>query len=118
MCGIAGFALRKDSTKEVGPESLMAMTRALLHRGPDDEGYYCGQSIGLGSRRLSIIDLSPAGRMPLFNETRTIAVVQNGEIYNFKELRRELEAKGHKFASKTDTEVLVHLYEELGERCF
>jgi asparagine synthase (glutamine-hydrolysing) len=118
MCGIAGFALRKDSTGEVGPESLMAMTRALLHRGPDDEGYYCGQGIGLGSRRLSIIDLSAAGRMPLFNETRTIAVVQNGEIYNFKDLRRELEAKGHKFASKTDTEVLVHLYEELGERCF
>jgi asparagine synthase (glutamine-hydrolysing) len=118
MCGIAGFALRKDSAKEVGPASLMAMTRALLHRGPDDEGYYCGQGIGLGSRRLSIIDLSPAGRMPLFNETRTIAVIQNGEIYNFKDLRGELEAKGHKFASKTDTEILVHLYEELGESCF
>ena len=118
MCGIAGFALRKDSTREVGPESLMAMTRALAHRGPDDEGYYCGQGIGLGSRRLSIIDLSHAGRMPLFNETRNIAVVQNGEIYNFKDLRRDLEAKGHEFSSKTDTEVIVHLYEELGERCF
>src|SRR5712691_2089329 len=118
MCGIAGFVLRKDSTREADLESLMAMTRALLHRGPDDEGYYCSQGMGLGSRRLSIIDLSPAGRMPLFNETRTVAVIQNGEIYNFKELRRDLEAKGHRFSSSTDTEVLVHLYEELGESCF
>jgi len=118
MCGIAGFALHKDSQREVAPESLMAMTRALVHRGPDDEGYYWRNGVGLGSRRLSIIDLSPAGRMPLFNETRTIAVVQNGEIYNFQELRRDLEAKGHRFSSRTDTEVLVHLYEELGEKCF
>lgn len=118
MCGIAGFALHKDSTREVALESLVAMTRALLHRGPDDEGYYFGQGMGLGSRRLSIIDLSPAGRMPLFNETRTVAVIQNGEIYNFKELRGDLEAKGHRFSSSTDTEVLVHLYEELGESCF
>lgn len=118
MCGIAGFVQREDSTREIELESLKAMTRALVHRGPDDEGYYWRHGVGLGSRRLSIIDLSAAGRMPLFNETRTIAVIQNGEIYNFKELRRELEAKGHGFSSKTDTEVLAHLYEELGERCF
>lgn len=118
MCGIAGFAQRKDSTRRVELKFLMAMTRALAHRGPDDEGYYWNRGVGLGSRRLSIIDLSAAGRMPQFNETRTIAVIQNGEIYNFKELRRELEAKGHVFSSKTDTEVLAHLYEELGERCF
>jgi asparagine synthase (glutamine-hydrolysing) len=118
MCGIAGFVVREASQGKVGPESLMAMTRALVHRGPDDEGYYWSHGVGLGSRRLSIIDLSLAGRMPLFNETRTIAVIQNGEIYNFKDLRRELERKGHRFASKTDTEVVVHLYEELGERCF
>lgn len=118
MCGIAGFMLANDSPADAGPESLVAMTRALLHRGPDDEGYYWTQGVGLGSRRLSIIDLSPAGRMPLFNERRTIAVIQNGEIYNFKDLRRNLEAKGHQFSSKTDTEVVVHLYEELGERCF
>lgn len=118
MCGIAGFVMGKDSPGEAGPEALAAMTRALLHRGPDDEGYYWNAGVGLGSRRLSIIDLSPAGRMPLFNETRTIAVIHNGEIYNFQELRRELEGKGHRFASKTDTEVIVHLYEEWGERCF
>jgi asparagine synthase (glutamine-hydrolysing) len=118
MCGIAGFALANDTAGDVGPESLMAMTRTLVHRGPDDEGYYWSRGIGLGSRRLSIIDLSPAGRMPMFNETRTVAVIQNGEIYNFKKIRRELEAKSHRFSSKTDTEVIVHLYEELGERCF
>lgn len=118
MCGIAGFVLGDASQSEVAPEALAAMTRALVHRGPDDEGYYWSHCVGLGSRRLSIIDLSPAGRMPLFNETRTIAVIQNGEIYNFKHLRQDLEAKGHRFSSKTDTEVLVHLYEELGEQCF
>jgi asparagine synthase (glutamine-hydrolysing) len=118
MCGIAGFVIGNGSREEADPESLMAMTRALVHRGPDDEGYYWHAGVGLGSCRLSIIDLSPAGRMPLFNETRTIAVIQNGEIYNFKELRRDLEAKGHQFSSQTDTEVIVHLYEELGERCF
>jgi asparagine synthase (glutamine-hydrolysing) len=118
MCGIAGFVIGNDSPKEAGPESLMAMTRALVHRGPDDEGYYWHAGVGLGSRRLSIIDLSPAARMPLFNETRTMAVIQNGEIYNFKELRWDLEAKGHQFSSKSDTEVIVHLYEELGEGCF
>src|ERR1700687_2731659 len=116
MCGIAGFMFADGSPGDAGPESLMAMTRALVHRGPDDEGYHWTQGVGLGSRRLIIIDLSPAGRMPLFNESRTIAVVQNGEIYNFKCLRRSLEAKGHQFSSKTDTEVIVHLYEELGER--
>lgn len=118
MCGISGFVQRKDSARKAELESLMAMTRALAHRGPDDEGYYWSHGVGLGSRRLSIIDLSAAGRMPLFNETRTIAAIQNGEIYNFKDLRQGLEAKGHLFSSKTDTEVLVHLYEELGERCF
>jgi asparagine synthase (glutamine-hydrolysing) len=118
MCGIAGFVIGNDSPKEADQESLVAMTRALVHRGPDDEGYHWHAGVGLGSRRLSIIDLSPAGRMPLFNEARTIAVIQNGEIYNFKELRRDLEAKGHQFSSQTDTEVIVHLYEELGEGCF
>jgi asparagine synthase (glutamine-hydrolysing) len=119
MCGIAGFSLRSDPAGEASFEALVAMTRALVHRGPDDEGYYCKPGeIGLGSRRLSIIDLSPAGRMPLYNESRSIAAIQNGEIYNFQELREQLVGRGHRFSSRTDTEVVVHLYEDFGERCF
>lgn len=117
MCGIAGFVVGDGSSKEISHRSLVTMTRALVHRGPDDEGYYWRPNVGLGSRRLSIIDLSTAGRMPLYNETRTVAVVQNGEIYNFKSLRRDLIAKGHRFLSDTDTEIVVHLYEEVGTRC-
>src|SRR5271156_4572430 len=112
MCGVAGFVIGDKSPKEVSYGSLVTMTRALVHRGPDDEGYFWHPNVGLGSRRLSIIDLSAAGRMPLFNETQTVAVVQNGEIYNFKSLRRDLIAKGHRFSSDTDTEIIVHLYEE------
>ena len=118
MCGVAGFVIGDKSPKEVSYGSLVTMTRALVHRGPDDEGYFWHPDVGLGSRRLSIIDLSAAGRMPLFNETQTVAVVQNGEIYNFKSLRRDLIAKGHRFSSDTDTEIIVHLYEEVGTRCF
>jgi asparagine synthase (glutamine-hydrolysing) len=118
MCGIAGFVVGDGSSKEISHRSLVNMTRALVHRGPDDEGYYWRPNVGLGSRRLSIIDLSTAGRMPLYNETRTVAVVQNGEIYNFKSLRRDLIAKGHRFLSDTDTEIVVHLYEEVGTHCF
>jgi len=94
------FVLRDESSKVVELESLVAMTRTLVHRGPDDEGYFWDHTVGLGSRRLSIIDLSPSGRMPIFNETKTIGVVQNGEIYNFKSLRTELEGKGHDFRAK------------------
>jgi asparagine synthase (glutamine-hydrolysing) len=115
VCGIAGFALRPDSKVQVGREVLVGMSRALVHRGPDDEGFYFAQSVGLASRRLSIIDLSQAGRMPLFNETGTVAVVQNGEIYNYRDLREQLVKKGHIFRSTSDTEVIVHLYEEEGE---
>jgi asparagine synthase (glutamine-hydrolysing) len=91
------------------------MSRALWHRGPDDEGFYLAESVGLASRRLSILDLSRAGHMPLFNEAGTVAVVQNGEIYNYRDLREQLVRKGHKFKSSGDTEVIVHLYEEVGE---
>jgi asparagine synthase (glutamine-hydrolysing) len=115
VCGIAGFALRPDSKVQVGREVLVGMSRALVHRGPDDEGFYFAQSVGLASRRLSIIDLSQAGRMPLFNETGTVVVVQNGEIYNYRDLREQLVKKGHIFRSTSDTEVIVHLYEEEGE---
>ena len=115
MCGIAGFSLRPDSKAQVRREALVEMSRALTHRGPDDEGFYFGESVGLASRRLSIIDLSQAGHMPLFNETGTVVVVQNGEIYNYRDLREQLVKKGHVFRGSSDTEVIVHLYEEEGE---
>jgi asparagine synthase (glutamine-hydrolysing) len=118
MCGITGFAARRGSNCLLDRETLTSMTRALLHRGPDDEGYFWSPEVGLGSRRLSIIDLSPAGRMPIWNENRTVAVVQNGEIYNFQEIREGLLTRGHQFVGHSDTEVIVHLYEEAGEKCF
>src|SRR5439155_10925638 len=88
----------------------------LAHRGPDDEGYYLGTSAGLGMRRLSIIDLK-TGRQPVSNEDGSIWVVFNGEIYNFKDVRQELLARGHSFYTATDTETIVHLYEEYGTAC-
>lgn len=110
MCGIAGYYLKEKGNKD----NLVNMTRSLGHRGPDGEGFFEEDGIGLGHRRLSIIDLS-TGAQPIFNEDASVAVICNGEIYNFKELRRELAGKGHKFKTASDTEVLVHLYEELGE---
>jgi len=93
------------------------MCGVLKHRGPDDSGIYINGAVGLGHSRLSIIDLSPAGRQPMSNEDNTLWLVLNGEIYNFIELRKGLEAKGHKFKSHTDTEVILHLYEEKGVDC-
>jgi asparagine synthase (glutamine-hydrolysing) len=92
------------------------MCQSIVHRGPDDEGIYVHKGVGLGMRRLSIIDL-PGGRQPIHNEDETIWVVFNGEVYNFRELRAELERSGHHFYTNTDTEVIVHLYEELGRDC-
>lgn len=112
MCGIVG----KVGNSPVELRELQQMARAIAHRGPDDEGYWLDGNIGLGHRRLSIIDLS-TGRQPIANEDQTVWIVFNGEIYNFPELKRELVAKGHRFATTTDTEVIVHLYEELGEAC-
>ena len=101
--------------------ALGAMTDSLRHRGPDDEGFFveepdAGPTVGLGFRRLSIIDLE-TGNQPITNESASLVLVLNGEIYNFRELRRDLESRGHRFATKADTEVIVHLYEELGPRC-
>ncbi len=109
MCGICGFAgLKNDAL-------LRAMAARLEHRGPDEDGFFSeADRVALGMRRLRVIDLS-TGSQPVFNEDRSVAVVFNGEIYNFRELRAELEAKGHRFRTNTDTEVLVHLYEERGE---
>jgi asparagine synthase (glutamine-hydrolysing) len=112
MCGIAGFAFT-DARHPVDRELLGRMTDVLRHRGPDADGFHLGPGVGLGHRRLSIIDLS-TGDQPMYNETRSVAVVFNGEIYNFAELARELEARGHTFASRSDTETLVHAYEDFG----
>jgi len=87
------------------------MCSVISHRGPEGEGVHIGNGVGLVMRRLSIIDLAP-GQQPIYNEDRTISLVFNGEIYNFQELRERLESRGHVFSSRTDTEVLVHLYEE------
>src|SRR3954465_5001211 len=117
MCGIAGFA---DSTPTGRPPEfnlVHRMCEVIRHRGPDDEGIHVEPGVGLGMRRLSIIDLS-GGRQPIHNETSTIWVVFNGEIYNYRELRGELEALGHRFPTSSDTESIVHAYEEWGEDVF
>jgi asparagine synthase (glutamine-hydrolysing) len=116
MCGIAGIYNLK-SLEPVSPRLLKAMTDTLVHRGPDDEGFYISGPLGLGHRRLSIIDLE-GGHQPLANEDETVWVVFNGEIYNFGDLHDDLVKKGHIFKTRSDTEVIVHLYEEEGERCF
>ena len=116
MCGISGVVNCGDR------ETLARMTQVQAHRGPDDSGVWerqfpDGSYVGLGSRRLAILDLSPGGHMPMCNEDRTVWITYNGEIYNFAELRSELEGKGHRFTSHTDTEVIVHLYEQEGPEC-
>ena len=114
MCGIAGI-VRWDGAP-VPEHDIRAMCSAIVHRGPDDEGVYLGDGVALGQRRLSIIDLE-GGHQPLSNEDRTVWIVFNGEIYNYRELRRELEQRGHVFQTDSDTETIVHLYEDHGERC-
>src|SRR5213080_5520665 len=114
MCGIAGAVAHSGGY--VDPADVHSMCQTIVHRGPDDEGIHTQGCVGLGMRRLSIIDLS-TGHQPIHNEDRNIWVVFNGEIYNFPELRPELEARGHHFYTNSDTEVIVHLYEEYGVAC-
>src|SRR6185369_10876737 len=109
MCGIAGV-VGSD-----GNDLVKAMTEALHHRGPDSGGYFGGDHVKLGIRRLSIIDLI-SGDQPIYNEARDKCIVFNGEIYNYRELRRELIGKGYRFKTNTDTEVILRLYEEYGEQ--
>jgi len=111
MCGVAGF--RHLDQRPVDGAALRRMTRALAHRGPDEEGFHEAPGIALGHRRLSIIDLG-TGQQPLTNEDGSIWVAFNGEIFNYLELRADLEKRGHVFRTRSDTETLVHLYEEKG----
>ncbi len=113
MCGICGIAT-PSSSEPVSAALLQAMCRTLVHRGPDDEGILADTKAGLGARRLSIIDLA-GGHQPLSNEDGTIWVAHNGEVYNFPELREELISRGHGFSTRTDTETIVHAYEQWGE---
>src|SRR4030043_2472117 len=117
MCGINGFSALGGSASGRNKELIERMNKKIQHRGPDDEGFYLDNYISLGHRRLSIIDLSEKGRQPMFNEDKSLVLIFNGEIYNFQELRKELENKGHKFCSKSDSEVILHLYEEHKEDC-
>lgn len=115
MCGIAGV-VSANRGERIEEAIVHRMCDAIVHRGPDDEGILARQNTGLGMRRLSIIDLA-GGHQPIFNEDRSAWIVFNGEIYNFLELKPELEAKGHRFSTHSDTEVIVHLYEEMGAEC-
>ena len=115
MCGICG-KLYFDSEQKVTAEQLDRMMGAISHRGPDGQGKYLAGPVGMGHTRLAIIDLS-TGRQPMANENEKIWLVYNGEVYNFHELREELIRKGHIFRSSSDTEVIIHLYEEYGTEC-
>src|SRR5437660_803378 len=115
MCGIFGVYAR-DSAEPIAADTLARMGASLAHRGPDGGGVRLDGAVGIGMRRLSIIDL-PGGDQPLANEDGSIWVVFNGEIYNYRQLTAELAARGHVFRTRSDTEVLVHLYEESGDRC-
>lgn len=110
MCGIIGFNWNDKNL-------IKRMANSIIHRGPDDHGYYTDNHVSLGHRRLSIIDLSKKGKQPMCNEDGDIWITYNGEIYNHKEIRAVLEKKGHKFMSNTDAEVIIHSYEEFGEKC-
>src|SRR6266571_3479674 len=115
MCGIVGI-VHADPARPASAAVLRRMCAAVRHRGPDDEGVYVEGAVGLGMRRLSIIDLA-GGRQPIFNEDRSKVIVFNGEIYNYRELRGRLLARGHTFATQSDTETILHLYEEHGADC-
>src|SRR5690606_15298354 len=115
MCGIAGLYHASGATPDL--EVLRRMVAALEHRGPDGTGFHVEQGVGLGHARLSIIDLS-RGAQPIHNETKDVWITYNGEVFNYVELRRLLEARGHRLCTGTDTEVSVHLYGVRGRRCW
>lgn len=116
MCGICGIYYF-DRNKEVSHSVLKKMNDKLKHRGPDGEGYFIDRNIGFGHRRLKIIDLSDNANQPMFNEDNKICLIYNGEIYNYIELRKELKKAGHIFKTESDTEIIIHAYEEWGHKC-
>lgn len=115
MCGIAGF-IDTEMSQEKAEQLIDRMSQIIRHRGPDEQGTWAGDGIALGMRRLSIIDV-PGGHQPIFNEDKSMLIVFNGEIYNYQELMHDLEARGHKFETVCDTEVIIHAYEEYGDDC-
>ena len=116
MCGISGKVFF-DPARPVDPGDIVRMSRTLVHRGPDGEGVWCERNVGLAHRRLAILDLRETANQPMCNEDQTVWVTFNGEIYNFQELRPILESRGHVFRTTSDTEVIVHAYEEYGRQC-
>src|SRR5437899_2188331 len=116
MCGINGIALSSRSRHNVDPGELRRMRDVITHRGPDDEGLFIDGSIGLGHRRLSIVDVA-AGHQPMTNEDGSLHITYNGEIYNHADYREQLEARGHVYQTHCDTETILHLYEEHGAEC-
>src|ERR1700722_1005000 len=115
MCGICGIYY-SNRQQRVDPDVLAAMNQQIAHRGPDDAGFYVRENVGLAMRRLSIIDVR-TGHQPISNEDETRWIVFNGEIYNHRDLRQKLEARGHRYRTNSDTETIVHLYEEYGSEC-
>src|SRR5271165_439088 len=115
MCGICGIFF-SDRAGRVSGEALANMCRRIVHRGPDDEGSFVEENVGLAMRRLSIIDVKD-GHQPLANEDGDMWIVFNGEIYNHADLRTQLQAKGHRYRARSDTETIVHAYEEYGRDC-
>lgn len=117
MCGINGIIQPAEGKTAFLEQDIAAMNRAIRHRGPDGEGSFVGDGVALGHLRLSIIDLSADGAQPMFNGDRSLVLVFNGEIYNYVELRAELQALGYEFHSRTDSEVILHGYAEWGAAC-
>ena len=115
MCGIAGF-IDRQLNQDRAEQLIDSMCQLIRHRGPDDQGTWVGDGVALGMRRLSIIDLA-GGHQPIFNEDHSILVVFNGEIYNYQELRASLQGHGHHFRTNSDTEAIVHAYEEYSDEC-
>src|SRR5439155_24036560 len=116
MCGIAGqFNFQRHEPVE--RETIVRMARSIAHRGPDDEGFFIAGPVGLGFRRLSIIDIA-SGHQPMSDAEETVWIIFNGEIYNYKELRGELQSKGHQFRTNSDTEVIIHGYKQWGTEVF
>ncbi len=116
MCGISGIAFSETSGRAVNLGVLRKMRDVIEHRGPDDFGEFIDESVALGHRRLSIVDVAH-GHQPMFNEDESCVIVYNGEVYNHADYRDELSAKGYKFQTTCDTEAILHLYEEYGEKC-